>query len=623
MQAYLNMKTGTKLTLAFALMLAFFFTSLLASQWSLRQLQASQERLSRDILADLLEIKNLNADLNSARAGMLLMSLVREESDRAELRQSILATVERNQRSLDKLSSRANGDPERTLALQSLRQLWLEYDRIRREQVLPDIEAGRIDSARGLIQGGQTQRINAIRELGDRLSTIAEEQVNVLLAKSDGLIRRQQSTIVIFCVAATLFSGLIIWSMNRTVAAPLLRLTAWANRISKGDMTPDPESMERRDEVGRLNAAFEDMGRYLGKLTNNARQIADGDFNIHVEPASDKDSLGKAFVKMGNYLRELAQSAASIAGGDLSITITPKSDADALGVAFSAMIERLRSLALELSEGITVLSSAAQEILTTTTQVATGSQETASAISEITATVEEVKQTASLASEKARNLTVFAKRSVDASKEGEKALDSMQTEMEHIRSQMAAVAESIVRLSDQSQAIGDIVSSVNDLAEQSNLLGVNASIEAVKAGEVGRGFGVVAQEVKILADQSKHATTQVRGILSDIQKAMNKAVMVAEQSSKSVDKGVAQAQVSGQAIRLLADCVENSSDVAIQISASSQQQLVGMDQVAAAIENIKQASQDNVAGAKQSKEAASSLHLLGNTLKEQVAQFRL
>ncbi len=96
--------------------------------------------------------------------------------------------------------------------------------------------------------------------------------------------------------------------------------------------------------------------------------------------------------------------------------------------------------------------------------------------------------------------------------------------MNRIREQMEGIAESIVRLSEQSQAIGEIIATVNDLAEQSNLLAVNAAIEAAQAGEQGKGFAVVAQEVRSLAEQSKQATAQVRGILSDIQKATSAAV---------------------------------------------------------------------------------------------------
>jgi len=179
------------------------------------------------------------------------------------------------------------------------------------------------------------------------------------------------------------------------------------------------------------------------------------------------------------------------------------------------------------------------------------------------------------------------------------------------------------KLSEHSQAIGEIIATVNDLADQSNLLAVNAAIEAAKAGEQGKGFAVVAQEVRGLAEQSKQATAQVRAILTDIQKATSAAVMATEQGTKAVEAGVKQSADAGQAIRALGDSITESAQAATQIAASSQQQMVGTDQVALAMENIKQASTQNVAGTKQAETAAQNLHDLGQKLKQLVEKYKV
>src|SRR5690606_6227956 len=269
------------------------------------------------------------------------------------------------------------------------------------------------------------------------------------------------------------------------------------------------------------------------------------------------------------------------------------------------------------------LASSSEEILAATSQSASSTQETATAVSEIVTTVEEVKQTALLASDKSRTVTESAERTRQVAQGGFQAVDEALKGMQQIREQMQAVAESIMRLGDQTQAIGEIVATVGDLAEQSNLLGVNASIEAVKAGEAGKGFSVVAQEVKALADQSKQATAQVRGILGDIQKATTKAILLAEQGSKAVETGYERARVSGESIRTLSVSIEESTDVAQQIAATSQQQMAGMDQIASAMEYINQASQDNVAGTRQVDLAARNLHAVGLKLKTLTSRFRL
>jgi methyl-accepting chemotaxis protein len=285
--------------------------------------------------------------------------------------------------------------------------------------------------------------------------------------------------------------------------------------------------------------------------------------------------------------------------------------------------ERLNKLMQEVQEAVSVLSSSAAEILATTTQIAAGAAETASAVSETTATVEEVKQTAGVSSQKAKYVSESAQKVTQVSQSGRKSVESTIHGMQRVQEQMESIAESIVRLSEQSQAIGEIIATVNDLAEQSNLLAVNAAIEAARAGEQGKGFAVVAQEIKSLAEQSRQATAHVRTILGDIQKATSTAVLATEQGSKAVEAGVKQSAEAGESIRLLADSVTEAAQAATQIAASSQQQMVGMDQVALAMENIKQASIQNVSGTRQAEVAAQSLHEMGQKLKQLAEQYKV
>ncbi|MDP2240844.1 MAG: methyl-accepting chemotaxis protein, partial [Burkholderiales bacterium] len=276
-------------------------------------------------------------------------------------------------------------------------------------------------------------------------------------------------------------------------------------------------------------------------------------------------------------LRALSRAADRVASGDLTVDVPQDDRADEVGNLvrmFRTMLESQRRVTREILEGVNVLSASSSEIMATTTQVASGAAETASAVSETTATVEEVKQTAQVSSQKAKYVSESAQKVSQVSQAGRKSVDSAIQGMQRVQEQMESIAGSIVQLSEQSQAIGEIIATVNDLAEQSNLLAVNAAIEAAKAGEQGKGFGVVAQEIKSLAEQSRQATAQVRTILSEIQKATGAAVMATEQGSKAVEAGVKQSTEAGESIRLLAEGVAESAQAAIQIAASSQQQMV-------------------------------------------------
>ena len=319
----------------------------------------------------------------------------------------------------------------------------------------------------------------------------------------------------------------------------------------------------------------------------------------------------------------LAQSE-QIASESIRMLGTGGAVAVLLSVAMALwMFFSLRAVTHEITEGVNVLASSSSEITASTAQVASGSAETAAAVSQTSATVEEVKQTAQVSTQKAKYVSESAQRTVQVSQSGRKSVEDSIEAMHRIREQVESIAEAIVRLSEQSQAIGEIIATVNDLAEQSNLLAVNAAIEAARAGEQGRGFAVVAQEVKSLAEQSKQATAQVRSILGEIQKATGGAVMATEQGSKAVEAGVKLSAEVREAIRLLAESIAESAQAALQIAASAQQQLAGMDQVALAMQNINQASAQNVASTRQAESAAQNLHGLGQKLKGLVEQYRV
>ncbi len=286
------------------------------------------------------------------------------------------------------------------------------------------------------------------------------------------------------------------------------------------------------------------------------------------------------------------------------------------------MIEILREQMQEISEGANVLASSSAEILASTTQIASGSAETATAITETTTTVEEVRQAAQLSSQKAKNLSDSSNQVSQVSQNGGKAVNETIEGMNHIRNQMDRIARTVIRLSEQSQSIGGIIATVTDLADQSNLLAVNAAIEAAKAGEQGKGFAVVAQEIRNLAEQSKQATVQVRNILNDIQKATGEAVLATEQGNKAVEEGVEKSTQAGDAIRILSESSEAVAQASSQIVASSHQQLIGMDQIGTAMQNINQAGLETSASMSQTEESVKNLHKLGQRLKEIIEQFK-
>jgi methyl-accepting chemotaxis protein len=325
-------------------------------------------------------------------------------------------------------------------------------------------------------------------------------------------------------------------------------------------------------------------------------------------------------------LNQAVSVAEHLAGSDISIDIADDLSQDETGMlvrSMKDMVHNLRRQIREIKEGVDVLAGSATEISATTSQYASSFSQIASSISETVSSMKEVKQTSELSSDKARYVAESSRNVVQVSQDGEKAVNETVSSMNSIQEQMVSIAESIVGLSEQTQSIGNIITVVDDIAEQSRLLAVNASIEAVKAGEHGKGFSVVAGEIKSLAQQSKQSTNQVRGILSEIQKATSNSVMVTEKGNKTVDGGVKQAIQTGDAIQVLARSIAESSQAATQIEATARQQLAGIGQIFSAMETINDAITQNAEGARQLESSARNLEDLGTRLKTIVDGYKI
>jgi len=450
------------------------------------------------------------------------------------------------------------------------------------------IDARRIhgfETALQLVKTGKGRQLtDEIRKIVDEMQNEEEGLLRQRVEQAQGDAENAKWTILLGTLAALVVAALAGLVITRNIAGPLQDLTAVAERITVGDLSVKVATNTRSDEVGVLARTFERMTQSLRAMAGAAEQIAAGDLRSTLKPQSPNDTLGNAFARMAENLREQIRG---------------------------------------LIEGANVLGASATEIVASTTQLASSANESAAAVSETSTTAEEVRQTAQLTSQKAQLVADSSQRAAQSSQSGRKSTEDVGAGMGRISQQMEAIASSMVRLSEQSQTIGQIIATVEDLAVQSNLLAVNAAIEAAKAGEHGKGFAVVAQEVKSLAEQSRQATSQVRTILGDIQKATSTAVMATEQGSKAVEAGVRQTEVASESIQALAGSVTEAAHAATQIAASSQQQLVGVDQVAGAMESIKQASTQNVASARQLETAARNLDELGQRLKKMVACYQV
>lgn len=312
--------------------------------------------------------------------------------------------------------------------------------------------------------------------------------------------------------------------------------------------------------------------------------------------------------------------------GDLSADNPIKNRSDDIGAlakSIEDMVDGTKTHIGLMLNGVNVLSSAAAEISSVVADLSQSASMTASAITETTTTVEEMKQAAKVSSDKARSVAETSQDAVQIAESGRKATEETVRRMTLIKDQMFSIGETVVRLNEHSRAIEEIMTTVQDLANQSNLLAVNASIEAARAGDQGKGFTVVAHEIKTLAEQSREATERVREMLEDTRKWVSAVVMATEQGNKAVEAGAQQSVMAGESIDTLTKRVVLSAQSASVIEASSQQQFLAVDQASNAMVSIEQAARESSDRTRQLEDSVRQIRVLGESLKELVERFRI
>ena len=326
-------------------------------------------------------------------------------------------------------------------------------------------------------------------------------------------------------------------------------------------------------------------------------------------------------------VNKLLELVGKVAAGDLAANLDLKwfnnDELGKLAKGFGEMQGNLRNLVSEVSGSVVQLSSAAEEISAVARQSASNMNnqqhelnQLATAMNEMQATVQEVSRNTSDAASAATQVSSSAEL-------GANTVNDSIKRIEQVAGAIESTAVVIRQLGDDSRNIGMVLEVIRGIAEQTNLLALNAAIEAARAGEQGRGFAVVADEVRTLAKRTQDSTSQINTIIAELQQRAEQAGTTMQQSQEMMNSTVSTAREAGLSISEISNSVESISHMNIQIATATEEQGAVSEELNRNVVNISHASEEVAAGATQMAQACNDLNHLANQLQEMVRRFRV
>ncbi|MDO8915009.1 MAG: HAMP domain-containing methyl-accepting chemotaxis protein [Coriobacteriia bacterium] len=294
-----------------------------------------------------------------------------------------------------------------------------------------------------------------------------------------------------------------------------------------------------------------------------------------------------------------------------------------LAKSYNQMLDLIVYLITQTQESSKRLAQSSSDILSATEQQASGAAEQAASISQTTATMEELAATYRQIADNADSVVRMAEATLGSAESGQQAVMNTMESMDQIKTRAQSSANKILALGERSQQIGQVLSIINNIADQTKILALNAAIEAARAGEAGRGFSVVAIEIRKLAESVVSSTGEISTIMTEIQSAANDLVISTEQELKQVGEGVELGHVTSDSLEQILDMIEQTTSSAKEISVATQQQRTATEQVVKAMKEVAQVAQQTAAGSKQVATAAEGLASMARDSSQVGQAFRI
>jgi methyl-accepting chemotaxis protein len=370
------------------------------------------------------------------------------------------------------------------------------------------------------------------------------------------------------------------------------------------------------DQVVALQNQFVVLDRGPVELRQNgasAEVVALAWGKINTQRVASSNAMNTLFTYQSDLVGTRKRAASAAATRDIELIISVL----AVSVLASALLAGTLTRRLRRRIGLAVgeVQSSSTELQATANLQAMGAQGQSAAVVEISTTIIELLATSHQIAESAQQVALVADQTAGAGRTGSSTVLAAQESMTEIRRQVDAIVQHMLDLGDRSQRIGTVLDIVSELAEQTNVLAINSTIEAAGAGESGRRFAVVADEIRKLADRVAESTKAIRDLIDGVRGAVNTTVMATELGSKAVDAGSAQVEGVASSFEQIVSLVRSTTEAAREIELSTRQQTTAVEQVNLAVANVAQTTRETETSSSQTLQTASQLSRLSAKLR--------